>query len=138
MALNTQLSNLIVNAQGDSLAAQCNAGSVKLYTGAQPATADTAISTQTILASLTFAATAAPATSGGVVTFNPLTAGTAVATGTAAWFRVFKADGTTALFDGSIGTSASNMVLGTTSIVSGASVTSSSFVHTVAKSAAGF
>ena len=138
MALNTQLSNTAANTQGDAIATLLNGGTCKIYTTAQPTNANTALGAQTLLATLTFQATAAPASVAGLVTFNALTAGTAVATGTASFFRCFKSDGTTVVMDGSIGTSASNMILGTTSIVSGASVTSTSFTHQVNLSATGF
>lgn len=138
MAKNTQLTNLVVNAQADAITALLTNGTCKIYDGTQPATADTALSANNLLATLTFQATAAPAAAAGVITFNALTAGTAGATGTATFFRCFKADGTTVVFDGSIGTATANMILGTVSIVSGASVTSTSFTHTVAKSASGF
>jgi hypothetical protein len=138
MSLNTQLSNTTVNAQGDALATLLNNGYCRIYSGTQPTDANTDLGSQTLLAELRFQATAAPSTVGGVVTFNSLTSGTAVATGTASFFRCFKSDGTTVVMDGSVGTSSANMVLGTTSIVSGATVSTTSFTHTVAKSASGY
>ena len=63
------------------------------------------MSTQNILAELRFGATAFGASLAGVATANAITAdSSANATGTATWFRVFKSDGTTALWDGSVGT----------------------------------
>jgi hypothetical protein len=137
MSKNTQLTNLAVNAMADALAALANGGSVKIYDGAQPATGDTAISTQVLLATLGLSATAFAAAVAGVITANAITAGVAGNTGTAAWFRVFKSDGATAVFDGSVGTSAANLILPTTSITAGVSVTCSSFTHTVQKATAG-
>lgn len=46
MAKNTQLSNLAVNTEADALGALLNSGLLRIYDGTQPATADTAITTQ--------------------------------------------------------------------------------------------
>jgi hypothetical protein len=59
----------------------------------------------------------------GVITLSgtPLTVA-ASNTGTAGWFRMWKADGTTAVLDGSVGTSGAQINLNTTSITSGVNV----------------
>lgn len=44
MAKNTQLSNAAVNAEADALSALLNTGYLRIYSGTQPATADTASS----------------------------------------------------------------------------------------------
>jgi hypothetical protein len=138
MAKNTQLSNAAVNAEADALARLLDGGFCDIYDGTQPATADTAISTQTKLASLGLNATSAPSASAGVLTFNSITADTdADATGTAAWARCFKSDHTTAVMDVSVGTSSANIVLNSTAIQIHAQVSISSFTHTVAKSTSG-
>lgn len=130
-ALNTHLSDTTANAQAVSLATLCNTGTIQIYTGTQPANANTAVSTQTLLVTLTFGSTAFGAPSGGVLTANSITAGTAVATGTATWYRVLESNGTTVVMDGSVATSGANLNLSTTSIVSGVTVSVSSFTHTV-------
>lgn len=126
MSANTHLSiaswNLALNAAIDAALAN---GTIEIYSGSQPATPDAALAGNTLLATLTFGATAFGAASSGVKTANAITAGTAVATGTAAWFRCYKSDGTTAVIDGSVGTSGADMTIATTSIVSGASVSCS-------------
>ena len=61
MALNTQLSNSAVNTEADALGPQLNTGYLRIYDGTQPATADTAIGAQVLLAELRFNATAFPA-----------------------------------------------------------------------------
>ena len=105
MALNPTLSNVAANAEADAACALANTGWLRIYDGTQPANADTAVSTQNILAELRFGATAFGASVAGVATANAITAdSSANATGTATWFRVFKSDGTTALWDGSVGT----------------------------------
>lgn len=139
MAKNTQLAAATVNAQGDVLAALLNNGYLRLYTTAQPANADTALAAQTLLSEHRFSATAAPATVGGLITFNAITAVAAVASGTAAWFRALKSDGTTVVMDGSIGVvgSTSNLELNATAIASGANVSITAFTHSVNKTTAG-
>ena len=134
MPNNLKLSNNVVNPQADALSDLADNGYLRIYDGTQPATADTAISTQTLLAELRFNATAAPAASNGVLTFNAITQdSSANNTGTASWFRALTSDGTTVLFDGAVGTSGSDMNIATTSIVAGAIVGVSSFVYTVNK-----
>lgn len=134
MPNNLKLSNNVVNPQADALSDLADNGYLRIYDGTQPATADTAISTQVLLAELRFNATAAPAASNGVLTFNAITQdSSANNTGTASWFRALKSDGSTALFDGSVGTSGSDINIATTSIVAGAIVGVSSFVYAVNK-----
>ena len=127
MAANTHLSiaswNLALNAGIDVL----NSGFMQIYTGAQPATPDTAITSQTLLATLTLSATAFGASSAGTKTANAITSGTAVATGTATWFRAFKSDDSTAVIDGSVGTSVADLNLNDTAITSGGSVSVTSW-----------
>lgn len=134
MPNNLKLSNNVVNPQADALSDLADNGYLRIYDGTQPATADTAISTQVLLAELRFNATAAPAASNGVLTFNAITQdSSANNTGTASWFRALASDGSTALFDGAVGTSGSDINIATTAIVAGAIVGVSSFVYTVNK-----
>ena len=134
MPNNLKLSNNVVNPQADALSDLADNGYLRIYDGTQPATADTAITTQTLLAELRFNATAAPAASNGVLTFNAITQDSnADNTGTASWFRALKSDGSTVLFDGTVGTSGCDMSIYTTSIVAGAIVGVTSFVYTVSK-----
>jgi hypothetical protein len=138
MPLNTQLANATVNGQADNLSARLNGGFMRIYDGTQPATADTAITTQVLLAEPTFSATAAPPAVGGLITFNAIASDTSAnATGTASWFRCFQSDGTTVVMDGSVGTATSNLILNSTSIVIGGTVAVSSFTHDVLNSSAG-
>ncbi len=134
MAANLKLTNLAANAEADAFSALLNTGWLRIYDGAQPATADTAVGTQVILAELRFSATAAPAAVAGVVTFNAIVSDTAAnATGTAAWFRCFKLDGTTAVYDGSVGTATSDLILNSVAIQINAQVDVTSLTHTVTK-----
>ena len=77
----------------------------------------------TLVVTCTCNATFAPAASAGVLTLNAITAGTAVATGTAATASIYKSDGTTLVMSGlTVGTSATNIVLSSVAITSGDSV----------------
>jgi hypothetical protein len=134
MALNPKYTNLAVNTKADALAALANSGFLDIYDGTQPATADTAITTQVKLASLGFGATAFGSAVAGVATANAITQdSSADATGTATWFRAYKSDHTTVIFDGSVGTSGANLNLNSVAISSGAVVQCSSFTTTEQK-----
>jgi hypothetical protein len=131
MANNPKISNAAASAEADATTALLNSGYLRIYDGTQPTNADTAVSTQTLLAELRFGATAFGAASNGVATANSITAdSSANATGTAAWFRALKSDGTSAIFDGSVGTSGADLNLGSTALQSGAQVSVTSFTYT--------
>lgn len=135
MAHQLSLSNASASAAADAVAALCNSGFMDFYDGTQPANANTAITTQVKLASCTFGATAFAASVNGVATANAIGTDTdADATGTVTWFRVYKSDHTTAVFDGSCGTSGADINFNTTSIVQHGSVAVSSFTYTQNKS----
>jgi hypothetical protein len=135
MALTPKLSNTAANAAADAVTVLANTGYLRIYDGAQAADADTAIGAQVLLAELRFNATAFGAAAAGVATANAITSDSAAnATGTATWFRALKSDGTTVLFDGSVGTSGANLNLNTVSIVTAAAVAVTSFTYTQNKS----
>ena len=130
MAVNPKRSNAAVNAAADAVCDLLDNGYLRLYDGAQPANADTAVTTQTQLAELRWNATAFGAATAGVAVANSITADTnADATGTATWFRALKSDGTTVVFDGSVGTSSADLILNSTAITAGANVAVSSFTY---------
>lgn len=132
MALNTKLSNAAASAEADALSALLNTGYIRIYDGTQAADANTAVGSQVLLAELRFSATAAPAAVNGVITFNAITDDTAAnATGTATWYRCLKSDGTSVVFDGSVGTASANMILNSVAIQINALVSITSFTHTV-------
>lgn len=138
MPLNTQLANATVNGQADNLSARLNNGYLRIYDGTQATNADTALGAQVLLAELRFSATAAPAASNGLITFNAMTAdASANAAGTASWYRALASDGTTVVMDGSVGTATSNLVLNSVSITLGANVSVSAFTHDVLNASSG-
>lgn len=139
MALNTQMADVAVNAEADALTPLFASGYLRIYSGTQPATADTALSGNTLLATLRFGATAFGSASSGVLTANAITSDTnAAASGTASFFRALKSDGTTVLMDGNIGTASANMIVATTTITAGQTVSCSSFTIDVRNSTSGF
>jgi hypothetical protein len=134
MANSPKFANVTVNAEADALARLLDNGYLRIYSGTQPATADTALSGNTLLAELRFAATSAAGASAGVLTFSAITSDTSAdATGTAAFYRALKSDGTSVVMDGSVGTSSADLVLNSTAIQSGAQVDVTSFSLTVSK-----
>jgi hypothetical protein len=107
MASNLKYSASLKNAQQDAITTKLGASAlINIYNGTQPASPDTAVSSQTLLATLTCNATFAPAASNGVLTLNSITSGTGTAgagAGTAAtWFRITTSGGT-AHVDGTCG-----------------------------------
>jgi len=133
MALDPRFSQARRHEMLDAIAPNFNSGLVRIYDGSKPATADTAVSSQTLLAELTMNASAFGAASSGTITAAAITAdSSANATGTASWFRVVESDGTTIICDGTVGTSTSDMVINTTSIVSGATVSIASYTISMA------
>ena len=104
---------------------------LRIYNGTRPANVGTAITTQTLLVELTCNATAfAAAAASGVLTANAISNNTAAATGTASWFRLFQSNGTTAIMDGDVATSGSDLNLNNTSIATGQTVSVTSFTIT--------
>lgn len=121
------------NAQLDALTALVNGGTLRIYTAGsgRPAGPGTAISDQTLLAELPLSNPAFGAAAAGVATANAITTDAAAnATGTAAWYRVFASDGTTAVWDGKVGTANADLIMATVSLVADAAVSITSFTLT--------
>ena len=118
MALNTHFSQAAWDAALNAMIVIANGGTVGIYTGAQPATPDVAVSSQTLLVTLGLSATAAGSASAGTATMNAVSPAVAGNSGTATWFRVF-ASGGAAVWDGSVGTSGCDMNFTTTTFTAG-------------------
>jgi hypothetical protein len=104
---------------------------LRIYSGTKPANVAAAI-TGTLLAELAFSATAAPGAASGVLTFNAIANDTnADATGTATHFRMLTS-GATAIVQGDVSTSGSDLNFNTTSIVAGGVVAVTSWTITEA------
>lgn len=92
MFLTTANSNRAI----DAVAVRANTGKLRLYNGTQPVDANAALSGNTLLAELTFSATAFGAAASGTATANAITAdSSADATGKPTFARIFESDGTT-------------------------------------------
>lgn len=85
----------------------------------------------TILATLPLSATAAPASSGGVLTFNAITSANATATGTATTAKFTTSADVDVVTGLTVGTTGANVNLNSTSVTSGQSVsiTSAALTH---------
>lgn len=126
MASNLKYSNGTRDAQQQGLITYAgSAAIINIYDGTQPSNANTAISTQTLLVSLPIVGSFGT-DSNGTITLSTVTNGTAVATGTGQFFRIFKSDATTVVMDGSVGTASADMILNNTSIATGQTVSISS------------
>lgn len=138
MALNPFFSDTFAKAALDAGCVLANAGKLRIYSGAQPTDANTAIGAQTLLAEFTMNATAfaASVASGSAptrvatATANAITNVNATATGTAAFFRLLKSDATTVLFDGTVGLSASDLIMTDVSLTTGEACSVSTFTVT--------
>lgn len=136
MPLNPKRTNAVVNQLVNAMAALLDSGYIRIYDGTQAADADTAVGAQVLLAELRFGATAFGSGAAGVATANAITAdSSANATGTASWFRCLKSDGTTVVYDGSVGTATSDLILNSTAIVATAAVSITSLTLTEKKTA---
>lgn len=131
MASNLKYSVALKNSQEAAIRTSLGASAlINIYSGTQPASPDTAITSQVLLATLTAGATFGTE-SGGVETLNAITAGTgtagAGAGGTlATWFRMTTSGGT-AHVDGTVGTSGCDLNLGSATISTGVQVSVSSW-----------
>lgn len=126
IAYSTTVRNAMLDAITTAIGSN---GLLRIYDGTRPASGGAAT---TLLAQLALSATAAPAASGGVLTFNAITQdASADATGAATWFRVTTSGGTFVI-DGSISTSGSDLNLTSTAIVITQPVSVTSFVVTEA------
>lgn len=118
------------NRAADAVTARANSGTLRIYSGTRPGI-NAALSGNTLLASLALSSTAFGAATGGVATANTITAdSSADATGTATFFRVLESDGTTVVFDGTAGTSGTDLVLSSVSFTATGNVSVSSLTYT--------
>lgn len=122
LTITNALSQTFMNAVTAAIDAGSGAGKIRVYDGTQPAGPATAVSTQTLLAELTFSdpsfGAATDANPGARITANSITQdSSADASGTATWFRCLDSDNN-AVIDGDVGLAGSgaNMELTTTTI----------------------
>jgi hypothetical protein len=125
----------IRNAMLDTITTRAGNGALlRIYDGTRPATG-AAITTQTLLAELTCGTPFAAGAASGVLTLGAITQdASANNTGTASWFRIWKADGLTFVLDGTVTATGGggDLLLTTVSIVATQPVSVTSFVITEA------
>lgn len=122
---NVHLATATVNALANALTTFMDSGTaptIKLYSGTQPANANTALSGNTLLATFTLDDPSFGSASGGVITMAGVPRSTTgVAAGTATWFRLETSAAATVL-DGDVGTASATLILNTTTISVGVDV----------------
>lgn len=132
MKLRTTVKNSVLTPLNDAISAGTSAGVLKLYTGTMRATPETAITTQTLLGTLTFSDPAG-VVAGGVLTMSAITQDAAAdATGTATWATVEDSNGLS-VFDIDVTNTGGGgtLQINTVNIVSGGPILVTSFVINV-------
>jgi hypothetical protein len=124
-------STAVRNAKLDAIETAVGTSAVlKIRSGAAPATVATADS-GTVLATLSLPSDWMAAASGGAKAMSGTWQDTSAdATGTAAHFRIYASDGTTAHIQGTVGTSATDMIVDNTSFVATQSFSVTAFTIT--------
>jgi hypothetical protein len=136
-SITTASRNAAANAVTLLVDAGSQAGRLRIYSGTAPADANAALSGNTLLADLAMSDPAFGAAAAGVSTAAAITSDTSAdASGTATFFRVGSWDGATftPVFQGSVGTSGSDLNLSSTSITLGGTIAISSLTYTQAGS----
>jgi hypothetical protein len=132
MPSQIKVSTESANVKANAWATAMNAGLIRIYNGAKPATANTALGAQTLLGELTFGNPAFGAAANGLITANAITKdSSADNTGVAQFYRLFKSDGTTPMGDGTCGAtgSGSDLEMPNTSITQFGEITCTGFTH---------
>lgn len=138
MSKNTRLANFVVDIQANALAELLNDGFIDIYDGTQPESPDDEVGSRKMCVSLKLGSPAFMPAVKGVISANPIQAGRIVANvNPATWARLYQADHKTSVMDVSVGTRDANIIVPTTHMVSGVTMSVSSFLHSVAKSTTG-
>ena len=118
----------------DSAILDADVGKLIIYEDAVPATADAAlIGGNTVLATFTLHATPSFTVVDDVATADVIADVLATHTGTATFFRLYKADGTTPVAQGTVGIATADLIMNSVDIVSGKYVSISAFTITAPK-----
>src|ERR1044072_3968898 len=120
----SNFSTAAADAALDAVKALCNSGTLVIYSGTQPSTPDTAVTASTDLVTFTFNSSAfgSDSTSSGnrVATASFVSASVSpTRSGTATYARVWESGGTVAVGDFTVGTSGTDIILGSTTITNG-------------------
>lgn len=134
MASDVRFTTAVLNGFLDTLNTRLGSGGLlRFYSGTKPATADAALSGNTLLAELALSATPFGAAASRAVTAAAITTDTSAdATGTATWAAFVKSDGTRVL-DVTVGETAdsADITVDNKSFQSGADISVTSFVLTL-------
>ena len=119
--MTLEYSNATRHAQNEGLITYAGTGSLfNLYSGTQPANANTAITSQILLVSMPIAGVFGTDVNG-TLTLGSVAPANASTSGTASFFRIVKSDASV-IMDGSVGLSAADLILNTVDIVASQSV----------------
>jgi hypothetical protein len=132
MRIAAAVRNSMLNVIRNAIDAGGGAGTLKIYGDTQPTNGDTAIGSQTLLATLTFSDPSASDASGGVLTFSVITEDSAAdATEQANWARIEDSTGAE-VFDCDVTATGGGgtIELNTVAIVTGGPVQITSFTVT--------
>lgn len=132
MATDTKITKAVASLMADAgIGTLADVGFVDIYDGSVPADANASLDgSNHLLVHKVLPADAFPAAVDGLLTANAIVAGTVGTTGTAAFFRVTKADGTV-LYQGLCGTSGADMNFDSVALSSGAAFSLPSLTYTV-------
>lgn len=110
MPHSPRISDLAADTMLDALTALLNTGYLRIYSGVQPATANTGLSGNVLLATLRFGSPAFGVAAGGVASANAITPDASMAaSGLAAFARLLKSDGSSVILDLTVGTTLSDI-----------------------------
>lgn len=132
MPSNLKTSLFARNFQLNALSTLANHGFLRVYSGMQPSTPEGAPVGSVLLCELRLGRLAFAPSQTASLTANPIADDIdARASGKAAWYRVFQADGVTSLWDGSVGTSNADLVFNSVDIQQHAKVSVSTFTYSI-------
>ncbi len=132
MAHEIKVSTQAANLKADAFGAALNAGLIRIYQGAKPATANAALGGALLLGELTFGNPAFGAAVAGLATANAITKDVAADNnGTAQFYRLVQSDGITPMGDGTCGVtgSGSDLEMPNVAITAGGEITCTGFTH---------
>jgi hypothetical protein len=135
MAIRTRLSSAAVSAAADAVTRLLDGGTLRIYAGRQPASADAPVIDQTLLAELAFGRPAFGSALDGSAKANEIAPDMeANGGGKATWFRTVSATGA-AIFDGTVGRQdedeANLLMAGTTEVQPGSIVRITELTYTL-------
>jgi len=132
MAHDIKVSVEAANVKADAWGAAMNGGVIRIYSGAKPASGNASLGAAVLLGELAFDSPAFVAAVDGLIVANPIAKDPdADASGSASFYRLFMADGTTPMGDGLCGLtgSGSDLEMPNLSIVQHGEISCTGFAH---------